>query len=78
MEANKMARKKTIVKKTKRFIATTPNPDFIGKRAGVRFYGGQAVISEETIDKTLGFPIEEIVFRLERDFGYQIEELVEE
>lgn len=73
-----MARKKTTVKKSKSFVAVTPNPRYTGKTAGVMFWEGKALISEQTIDKFLGFSIEEVVRRLEQDFGYKVSELVEE
>jgi hypothetical protein len=73
-----MARTKKTVKKSKTFVAETPNPAYTGKTAGVQFWQGKALISNETIDKMLGFSIEDVVKKLEDDFGYQVTELVEE
>jgi hypothetical protein len=73
-----MARKKTTVKKSKKYVATVINPNFNGKVAGVRFWDGKALVTEETIDKFLGRSLEEVIRMMEKDFGYEITELVEE
>ena len=61
-------------KKTVEYIAKTPNPNYHGKVAGVRFYEGQALISEHTIDKLLGWSVEDVVKKLVDDFGYEVKE----
>ena len=68
-----MARKK----QTGEYIAKTPNQNYVGKTAGVRFYGGQALINERTIDKQLGWSVEDVVRKLVDDFGYTVEEVTE-
>ena len=56
-----------------RYIIHTPNPEFAERVMGVRFDKGKAMVDEYTIDKSLGYTVEEIARRLEKDFNYTVE-----
>ena len=53
----------------KTWLAEATNPKYEGKTLGVPFQNGKAVISDATIDKTLGLKAAQIVKRLETDFN---------
>lgn len=56
------------------YIVTTPsNPRYNGKTYGVQFRAGRAFVSPHTIDPTLGWSVEEVVRKMQDDFGYEVE-----
>lgn len=63
-----------------RYKATTAAKDpetgqltYSGKTYGVRFDQGIAWFDDLTVDTKLGLTAAEIAFRMEKDFGYQVE-----
>lgn len=61
-----------------RYLVTTPNPDFAERVMGVQFSKGRATVDEYSIDPSLGYGVEDIARRLEKDFGYAVEKIGEE
>lgn len=58
------------------YLVTTPrNLEYSGKTFGVLFQGGRALVSEFTIDPTLGYTVEQIVKKMKEDFGYTVEQV---
>ncbi len=54
-------------------VKTVKNPNYRGKTLGVSFANGMAYLSPQTIDRNLGYTVEEVARLLQRDFGYQVE-----
>jgi len=54
-----------------KYLATTPNPRYEGKVYGIRFSGGKALFDENTLDKSLGWRLEDIVRHM-RELGYTV------
>ena len=55
------------------YLVTTPkNPAYEGKVFGIQFNSGRAVVSKETINRSLGYTVEEIVHAMQKDFGYEV------
>ncbi len=61
-----------------RFIVHTPNKEFNERVIGVQFSRGQATVDEYSIDKSLGYTVEEIARRMQNDYGYEVEEIFAE
>lgn len=60
------------------YLVTTPrNPEYTGKAYGVFFRDGRALVSDWTIDPSLGWSADEVAEMLRKDFGYEVE-LIEE
>lgn len=60
------------------YLVTTPgNPGYSGKVYGIVFTNGRAYVSEQTIDKKLGWTVEQIAFSMKHDFGYEVLELAQ-
>lgn len=60
---------------SKRFLVHVPNEQFAERVMGVQFNKGKATVDENSIDETLGYSVEEIAMRLEKDFGYEVTEI---
>lgn len=63
---------------SRQFVVTTPkNPQYSGKTLGVLFTAGRAFISEYTVDPKLGRSVEEIAEAMQKEFGYEVQEVGE-
>ncbi len=54
-------------------VKTIKNPNYRGKTLGVSFANGMAYLSPQTIDRNLGYTVEEVARLLQHDFGYEVE-----
>lgn len=58
------------------YLVRTPgNPDYAGKVFGIAFANGRAIVSDQTVDKRLGWSVAQIVHSMKNDFGYDVMEL---
>lgn len=53
----------------------TPNTQYNGRVLGLRFEKGRAILSEYTLDKTLGNTLEDTARLFREDFGYKVTRL---
>lgn len=61
------------------YMVTTPkNPEYDGKAYGVQFQGGSAFVNSHTINKKLGWTLEQVIQKLGEDFNYEIKEIMGE
>lgn len=58
-----------------RYIVHTPNKEFNERVIGIQFSRGQATVDEYSIDKTLGYTVEEVARRMQNDYGYEVEQI---
>jgi len=64
---------------TKRYLmTTTKNPTFAGKRCGIQFTDGRAVVDEFTMPRGTSVPLEDLVKQIKSDFpGITVTEVLD-
>lgn len=56
----------------KRFEAVAPNEQYNGVTCGVRFTNGRAYVDELTVNKHLGYTVDDVAKMLQKDHGYKV------
>lgn len=58
------------------YVVTTPrNPGFSGRTCGIDFRNGRAFVSEHTLDPNLGLTVDQVIWKMVKDFGYDVEQV---